>query len=57
MRLFTHKSELKQRGISEYLPKLRDYSRTQLEYEGGLPADEDAADHYTQYKRIVNALY
>lgn len=39
-----------------YYPRLRDDSRTQLEYEGCLPEYEDMADHYTQYRRNFNVL-
>lgn len=42
--------------FTQYFPRLRDDSRTLLEYEGALPEYEDAADHYTQYRRNFNVL-
>lgn len=57
MRLSTHVIDTNSEVYSDYFPKLRDFSRTQLEYEGGLPEYEDPADHYTQVQRLINVPY
>lgn len=59
MRLSTYEIDTNSEYYADYLPRLRDYSRTQLEYEGGLPEYEDLADHYVQSaqaRRLNNAL-
>lgn len=56
MRLLAYIIDTETECPSHYLPKMRDASRTQLEYDGGLPAYEDEADHYTQYQRATNAF-
>ena len=43
--------------FDSYTPYIVGYTvpaQTYVDYHGALPADEDAADHYTVYQRIIN---
>ena len=41
----------------EYLPQFSENSQVYFDYEGRLPEDDDAADHYRIPRRYINASF